>query len=93
MTKQGELKKRVQEQLDAIRSQGLYGHDDEVSGTSVLEWVDEAKKDIYEAIGDFEYKEPYDYKLPILRLKYEEASRKLLLTISKLLKWLGDLDG
>jgi hypothetical protein len=82
MSKQeGELKKRIRE------NEGQ--HNQPVPSWVIKIWLDEAKKEIFDEIGTFAYTEPYDYSLPVLRLKYEEAAKKLISTINKLVKWFG----
>ena len=54
------------------------------------EFLDEAKKEVFAEIGNFEFKEPYDYSQSELQFKYEEAAKKLFAVIVKLQKWFGE---
>jgi len=82
VSEQSEFKKRLVKIFDDYETD-----DDQCCAVSFL--IDEAKKEIYEAIGSFNYKEPYNYNLPQLKIRYEEASHKLLATINKIQKWFG----
>jgi hypothetical protein len=90
---EGEIKTRMERFYNTFCAK--YGDEDNASYVSaktieaMRKVVDSAKKDLFNAVGNFEFTQPYDYNLPQLRIRYEEAATKLMLTYSKLMKWFG----
>ena len=56
-----------------------------------MKLIDEARKDITSELGSFEFKQPYNYNMPQLQVRYEEASMKLVILVNKINKWFGEV--